>query len=63
MGLFGGSFEDVDKAKVGQQLRVLSRWQIYKKNPCFLSLFENRELVKLSNKVFGKISGTEVLLR
>jgi hypothetical protein len=45
-----------------KDLDVLQRWKSFKDNQFYKSLFENKELIELSNKIFGKIPGTEVLL-
>ena len=45
----------------GKDNSYLKRWDSLKYNADFLSLFEDRDLWELSNRIFGHIEGTEML--
>tara|TARA_Y100000310_G_C20646906_1_gene797178 strand:- start:1303 stop:1896 length:594 start_codon:yes stop_codon:yes gene_type:complete len=65
----GSSFIKKDKRyfKNAQKLDILNRWKLFigekssKKSRRFASIFKDKELIELSQKIFGHIKGTEVL--
>ena len=44
-----------------QAMKVLERWKQLADNDFYRDIFQDKELVELSNRIFGKIPGTEVL--
>jgi hypothetical protein len=62
-GRYGGSsFDGVKFNGAADQMRVLERWKDAVDDPLYRDLFRDRELIELSNEVFGRIPGTEVLV-
>ncbi|MCB0762813.1 MAG: hypothetical protein KDC12_14900 [Flavobacteriales bacterium] len=61
IGEFGGgsSFDGQDSSGQGSTLEVLKRWHQVKDEPVFRSIFSDRELLDLSQEIFGTIPGTD----
>ena len=60
---WGSSFDGKRFDGEASQMQVLKRWQGMAEDPLYRSLFRDRELVDLSNEIFGFIPGTEELGR
>ncbi|MDJ0600659.1 MAG: hypothetical protein QNJ37_17665 [Crocosphaera sp.] len=58
----GSSFDGKNLSGKASQMKVLQRWQHFQQDPRFVSIFENKQLWHYSDKIFGKIPGTESLL-
>ncbi|MGB5594914.1 MAG: hypothetical protein WBM32_09080 [Crocosphaera sp.] len=58
----GSSFDKLDLTGKASQMKVLERWQHFRDDPRFISIFKNEKLWHYSEKIFGKISGTDCLL-
>lgn len=56
----GSSFDGLRYDGNASRMPVLSRWHAYKDDPAFLALFD-AEAIRLSERVFGPITGTELL--
>jgi len=56
----GSSFDRTSKDSSATEMKVLERWAHYKDDENFINLFKDRELVELSEKIFGRIPGTEI---
>jgi hypothetical protein len=59
----GSSFDKFKYKGQAYKMKVLERWKVFKEYPFYRSIFEDKELVELSNKIFGKIPGTDTLLK
>ena len=59
----GGSSFDGMNVRAGKQLDVLCRYKNLLQDHDFKSIFEDKELITLSTKIFGHIPGTDVLYR
>ncbi len=46
-----------------RKLKVFDRWKSFAGNKLYKTIFADKELVELSNKIFGKIPGTEILYK
>tara|TARA_Y100000034_G_C6812057_1_gene364993 strand:- start:77 stop:883 length:807 start_codon:yes stop_codon:yes gene_type:complete len=55
------SFDGVKYDGNAQKMQVFARWQMVRNDPRFLQIFEDKELVRLSDLIFEKIPGTETL--
>lgn len=55
----GSSFDGLSYQQEGQKMDVLNRWQTFREDPEYYSLFNNPQLLKLSEEIFGIIPGTE----
>lgn len=51
----GSSFDRLSYRGKAQQMKVTERWKELVDNPVFLELFQDEELVLLSEKIFGKL--------
>jgi hypothetical protein len=51
----GSSFDKMKFNGKANQMKVLERWKHYARNELFLEMLEDKELMKLSNKIFGNI--------
>ena len=60
--LWGDSFDGLKYDGRATEMKVLDRWRVYADDPLFVCLFEDEELVELSERVFGRLAGTERLL-
>ena len=49
---YGSSFDDLTMNGRAQQMDVLNRWKHFVKNDQFRSLFEDKELIDLSSKIY-----------
>jgi hypothetical protein len=58
---WGSSFDGRKYDGKAQQMDVLNRWKIFKDDKLYRKFFEDEEIWELSEKIFGKIEGTEVL--
>lgn len=59
----GSSFDKLKYANDAGKMKVLERWEVLKDYPFYREIFENKEIVELSNKIFGKIPGTDILFK
>jgi hypothetical protein len=59
----GGSSFDGLKYRKGNEMQILKRWTDLKEDRFYRSIFRDKELIRLSNKIFGHIPGTEVLYK
>lgn len=59
----GSSFDKRKYDNRADQMLLLERWKQVVKNKNYRSLFKDKELVDLSEKIFGHIPGTEVLYK
>ena len=57
----GSSFDGVVYRRNAKEMKVLSRWKSFMDNESYKSIFADKELVELSELIFGYIEGTEVL--
>ena len=51
----GSSFDRTPGGEGAQQIKVLGRWRHYSGNKFYDDIFKDKELVELSNEIFGKI--------
>ncbi len=58
----GSSFDQLNFSGKATDMKVLERWQNVKDDPRFIQIFENEELWHYSDKIFGKVPGTECLI-
>lgn len=58
----GSSFDGLNLNNQGSKMKVAQRWELMADHPYFLELINNSEVFEYSNKIFGHISGTELLL-
>lgn len=61
--LWGDTFDSLDYDGRIPQMKVLERWKNYQDDPFYLRIFTDKELVELSEIIFGYLPGIEVLLR
>ncbi|HEV2147211.1 MAG TPA: hypothetical protein VGR37_07395 [Longimicrobiaceae bacterium] len=59
--LWGDTFDGMKYDGRAQQMKVLERWHTYRDDPLYRSLFRDPELIELSERIFGRIPGTETL--
>lgn len=59
----GSSFDRRKFDGQAGKMKVLERWKAFKDFPFYRSIFEDKELIELSEKIFGRIKGTEILLK
>lgn len=57
---WGDSFDNMDYDGQATKMNVLERWKNYLEDPFFKSLFKDKMIIELSEKIFGAIPGTEV---
>lgn len=50
---WGDSFDNLNYENRANEMRVFDRWKHYKDDPFFISLFEDDELNRLSNTIYG----------
>ncbi|MFS8086906.1 MAG: hypothetical protein ACMG6H_14830 [Acidobacteriota bacterium] len=58
---WGDSFDNLDFEGRAHEMKVLERWRHFADDPIFRQLFNDGELLELSERIFGVIPGTEVL--
>ena len=58
----GSSFDGVKYHGTAQKMKVLERWKHYMRDHAYRDVFKDEALVDLSNRIFGPIPGTEVVL-
>jgi hypothetical protein len=58
----GSSFDSLNKNNSAEEMEVLERWKHYKDNEFFSEIFKDKELIELSEQIFGKLEGTECFL-
>lgn len=59
---WGDSFDNLTYENRANEMKVFERWKHYKDDPFFISLFEDPELIELSDKIFGQILNSRLLL-
>ncbi|MFT4678725.1 MAG: hypothetical protein ACI84C_002237 [Flavobacteriales bacterium] len=57
----GSSFEAQDKDGSGSKLKVLERWKNVAHEADYRAIFQDKELIELSEKIFGHLPDTEQL--
>ena len=57
----GSSFEAQDKDGTGSKLKVLERWKNVANEQEYRAIFQDKELVELSERIFGHLPDTEQL--
>lgn len=57
----GSSFDGLSYAGRGREMDTQGRWRHFSNDDFYRNLFRDRELVSLSQEIFGNISGTEQL--
>jgi len=55
----GSSFDRTNLNNSATEMKVLERWKFYENSKEFAELFKDDELIEMSEKIFGKIPGTE----
>jgi len=55
----GSSFDSTEFDGQAQSMQTGERWRHFKDDPAFRSVFRDRDLVDLSERVFGHIPGTD----
>jgi hypothetical protein len=60
--LWGDSFDGLKYDGRATEMKVLDGWRVYADDRVFVGLFDDEELVELSERVFGRLAGTERLL-
>jgi hypothetical protein len=58
----GSSFDGCKYDGKAGEMQTDERWRRLKDNEVYRNIFKDTELVDLSNKIFGKIPGTDILL-
>lgn len=58
---WGDSFDNLEFEGRAHEMKVLERWRYYADDRDFRQLFNDRELLELSEKIFGVIPGTDTL--
>lgn len=58
----GSSFDKKYLQGKAEQMKVLNRWQYFSNDMSYRKLLNNKELLKLSEQIFGNIPGTEHLI-
>lgn len=57
----GSSFDKMEFDGCANEMRVFDRWRAFVSDPTYRSIFTDREIIHLSDEVFGPISDTEKL--
>jgi len=60
---WGDSFDNLNYDGRAHEMEVLSRWEFFQDDEIFKSLFKDGDLISLSQKIFGHIPGTDILLK
>jgi hypothetical protein len=58
---WGDSFDNLNFEGRAHEMKVFERWRYFVDDPVFRGLFRDRELLGLSEQIFGIIPGTSVL--
>jgi hypothetical protein len=58
---WGDSFDNLDYQNRASAMKVTERWKNYSDDETYLGLFADKEIIRLSNQIFGSIPGTDVL--
>lgn len=58
----GSSFDRTSFNDSASEMKVLERWKYFADNDDFKNIFKDEELVALSERIFGRIPGTEKLI-
>jgi len=58
---WGDSFDNLDFDGRANEMKVFDRWRYYATDKFFISLFQDKELIELSLRIFGHIQDTEIL--
>ncbi|MBW3019670.1 hypothetical protein KY334_00065 [Candidatus Woesearchaeota archaeon] len=56
----GSSFEGCHFKGNIREMKILERWKNFIDNEFYKNIFKDKELIELSNKIFGEIAGTGV---
>jgi hypothetical protein len=59
----GSSFDGTKYDEKAGSMNVLMRWKQIQNMKTYRKLFKDKELIGLSEKIFGHIPGTEVLYK
>jgi hypothetical protein len=59
--VWGDSFDGLQYDGRAEDMKVLERWKQFRDDPVYRSLFEDSELVALSQAIFGDLPGTEAV--
>jgi hypothetical protein len=59
---WGDSVDNLTYDGKANEMKVLERWKLYADDPFFISLFDDNELIELSEKIFGHIPNTEFIV-
>jgi len=59
----GSSFDRRQFENNADQMNLLSRWKKMRKDLAYRSIFKDKELIRLSEEIFGHIPGTEILYK
>jgi hypothetical protein len=59
--VWGDTFDGIELDGRAEEMKITERWKFYAADPFYRSLFNDSELVGLSEKIFGKIPGTDKL--
>jgi len=57
----GSSFDRLQYANDAGKMKVLDRWKVFVDNPFYREIFRNKEIIRLSRKIFGELDGTKAL--
>lgn len=57
----GSSFDRTSYQGKGHEMKVLERWKHFADVPQFKACFEDKEIWNMSDEIFGRIPGTEIL--
>jgi len=52
---FGSSFDEMNRQSQAQSMDVLNRWQQYRNDDLFKQVFQDEELIELSEQIFGPL--------
>lgn len=58
----GSSFDGIEAHGQASKMDVFGRWKSYVDDPYFRSIMSDKQLIKYSERIFGHIPGTELLL-
>jgi len=59
----GSSFDGIKFNGKANKMKVLERWKLLADNAFYKTVLKDKELIKLSNKIFGKIPETEKIIK
>lgn len=61
--VWGDSFNNLEFEGRAGEMKVLERWKFFAEDPTYRTMFEDPELIELSERIFGPIPGTSRLFR